>query len=125
MLEKDKLVVIESPFKGQNYKATKLNILYARACIRDSLERGEYPYASHLFYTQSGILDDRIKEERSLGIKAGFAWGSLAKKTIIYTDMGISKGMEKGIKEAQKDGKEIEYRELPNFKEFLEKNKQI
>jgi hypothetical protein len=121
MEELEKLVVIESPFRGENYVETEINILYARACAHDSLKKGEFPYASHLFYTQDGILDDTDEEERWLGINAGIAWGNLAKKTIVYTDRGISKGMEYGIKRAEEKGKEVIFRELPNYKEFLAK----
>lgn len=55
-----KLVIIESPFAGN----VRENILYARMAVRDSLLRGEAPIASHLLYTQEGILNDDIKEER-------------------------------------------------------------
>ena len=48
------IVIIESPFAGDVDK----NIEYARKCVRDSLNRGEAPSASHLLYTQPGILDD-------------------------------------------------------------------
>jgi hypothetical protein len=119
MEELDKLVVLESPFKGQGYHETELNILYARACAHDCLTKKEYPYASHLFYTQDGILDDKDEEERWLGINAGIAWGSLAKKTVVYQDRGISTGMTYGIKRAEENRKTIEYRNLPNYQEFL------
>lgn len=51
-------VILESPYAGEIDR----NIRYARACVRDSLLRGESPIASHLLYTQSGILDDDIEE---------------------------------------------------------------
>lgn len=119
----EKLVVIESPFKGAGYHETELNILYARACAHDCLTKGEYPYASHLFYTQDGILDDKNETERWLGINAGIAWGNLAKKTIVYQDRGVSSGMEYGIKRAEEKEKKIEYRNLPNYEKFLEEAK--
>ena len=120
-LDSDKLIVIESPFRGQGYQETQINILYARACVYDSLKRGEFPYASHLIYTQDGILDDTDEEERQLGINAGFAWGHFASKTVVYTDRGISKGMEYGIKRAKENKKEIIFRTLPDYKKFLER----
>lgn len=49
-------VILESPFAGH----VESNIEYARACIRDSLLRGEAPLASHLLYTQPGILDGSL-----------------------------------------------------------------
>jgi len=102
------LVIIESPFAGDIEK----NIKFARACMRDSLSRGEAPLASHLLYTQEGILRDSIPEERKWGIEAGLAWGKKAAKTIVYTNLGISGGMHKGIERAKNEGREIEYREL-------------
>ena len=103
-----KLVVIESPYAGDVEK----NLRYARACMKDCLKRGEAPYASHLLYTQPGILDDTVPAERKLGIDAGFAWGSMAKATVVYTDLGMSSGMKAGIANAQMLEHPVEYRTL-------------
>ena len=105
------LVIIESPFAGD----VETNIKFARACMRDSLNRGESPFAMHLLYTQDGILDDDIPEERNLGIEAGLAWGKFAIRTVVYTNLGITEGMEKGIQRAKDEGREIEYRELETW----------
>jgi len=102
-------VLVESPFAGD----IERNVRYARACVRDCLLRNEYPYASHLFYTQDGILDDDTPDERILGINAGLAWGECAAATIIYTDLGITNGMKLGIERAQSVGRAVEYRTLP------------
>lgn len=102
------LVIIESPYAGDIEK----NVRYARACMRDSLKKGEAPLASHLLYTQEGVLDDKNSEERSLGIEAGLAWGKLAKKTVIYLDLGITPGMKIGINRAVAEGRQIEFRSL-------------
>ena len=102
------LVLIESPYAGD----VEQNIRYARACMRDSLMRGEYPFVMHLLYTQDGILNDDIPSERILGIEAGLAWGKYATKTIVYTDLGITTGMELGIQRAKEEGREIQYRQL-------------
>ena len=101
-------VIIESPYAGD----VERNVRYARACMRDCLLRGEAPYASHLLYTQPGVLADEIPEERRNGIAAGFAWRSVAKKTVVYVDEGISTGMRYGIDHAKGIGHEIEYRTL-------------
>ncbi len=74
--------------------------------------RGEAPIASHLLYTQPGILDDAVPSERQLGIDAGLAWRKVAKASVVYTDLGISAGMRYGIEAATKSGKKIEYRKL-------------
>ena len=103
-----KLVIIESPFAGDE----EANIQYARKAVRDSLNRGEAPIASHLLYTQEGILDDSIPSERQWGIDAGLAWRHVSTCTVVYADLGISKGMEYGIKQAEEAGKEVEYRHI-------------
>jgi hypothetical protein len=105
------LVLIESPYAGD----VTLNIKFARACMRDSLNRGEAPFAMHLLYTQEGILDDAIPEERNWGIAAGMAWGRNAEITAVYTNLGISPGMEFGIQKAKEAGRRVVYRELENW----------
>ena len=103
-----KRIIIESPFAGD----VERNIRYTRECMADSLKRGEAPFASHLLYTQEGILDDTNPEERKLGIESGFAWGEVAEGIAVYEDYGISGGMKLGIERAEKQGIPIEYRKL-------------
>jgi hypothetical protein len=103
-----RLVILESPYAGDIEK----NVAYARACVRDSLSRGEAPIASHLLYTQRGILRDEVPEERQWGIDAGLAWGSKADATVLYCDHGVSRGMEYGIDNAMKAGRPVECRSL-------------
>lgn len=103
-----KLVMIESPYAGN----VERNVKYARACVRHSLSLGEAPIASHLLYTQPGILDDNIPEEREWGIDAGLAWRKVADATIVYTDYDITAGMRYGIQAARKAGIEIIYRKI-------------
>ena len=104
-----KLVLIESPFAGDVAR----NIAYARACMAHSLAHGEAPFASHLLYTQPGILDDTVPNERNLGIRAGFGWGAKAYLVAVYTDLGITPGMRLGIDRALSQLQEVEYRQLP------------
>lgn len=103
-----RLVVIESPYAGDVEK----NVAYARACMADSLSRGEAPIASHLLYTQPGILRDEDPHERQWGIDAGLAWGKMGDLTAVYTDLGTSKGMEYGIAVAKDVGRKVEFRKL-------------
>lgn len=103
-----KLVILESPFAGD----VEANIKYARACVRDSLLRGEAPIASHLLYTQPGVLDDDVPAERQHGIDAGLAWKAVAHASVVYTDRGISRGMQYGIDAAKAAGLPVELRSL-------------
>lgn len=102
------LVIIESPYAGEVERNTR----YARACLADSLARGEAPFASHLLYTQPGVLDDTHPHERAKGIAAGFAWGKVAALTAVYHDLGVSRGMRQGIEEAERCGRPIVWRKL-------------
>ena len=102
------IVVIESPFSGDVLQ----NVAYARACIADSLKRGEAPVASHLLYTQPGILDDNDPEERQQGMEAGWAFFQAASLVAVYTNNGMSSGMEAGIERAKALGLKVEHRSL-------------
>lgn len=82
--------MIESPLAGD----TKRNIQYAKDCMKDSLARGEAPFAMHLLYAQEDVLDDLKPEERALGIKAGLEWAKRADLIAFYIDYGISNGMK-------------------------------
>ena len=88
-----KLVILESPYAAEDPANLQANIDYARACVRDSLARGEAPIASHLLYTQPDILNDLDPIERQRGIDAGNAWRSVAQLAAFYTDRGWSEGM--------------------------------
>ena len=101
-------VIIESPFAGRVIR----NQNYARLCCAHALALGDAPFASHLLYTQDGILDDTIDAERDLGITAGLIWGTAAEVSCAYIDLGISDGMRRGIKTAQQVGRAIEIRSL-------------
>ena len=99
-------VIIESPYAGN----IEENIKYARECMADSLNRGEAPIASHLLYTQEGILNDDIPEERTKGIKAGLEWLDVADMHVFYADLGFSKGMLDALRLNLKTDKKNEIR---------------
>lgn len=105
-------VVLESKFSAPDVRGLVFNKKFALACMRDCFLRGEAPYASHVIYAQTHILDDFVASERALGMHAGFLWGDLAIKTVVYTDLGISTGMQMGIDHAEKMSRLVEYREL-------------
>ena len=105
------LVIIISPFVGVATKRSE-NIKYARKCMRDSLMRGEYPFAYHLLYTQTGILNDNDPQERHHGFRAGHAWMKHADLIAVYTDLGKSAGMLVDIAYAASLQKTIVYRRL-------------
>jgi hypothetical protein len=106
-----KRVIVESPYAGDPVEIER-NERYARACLADCLQRGEAPFASHLLYTQPGVLRDGVPEERKLGIEAGFAWREVSEVTVVYTNLGITGGMRAGIEDAEAKGRPVVYRHL-------------
>lgn len=82
-------VLVETPYAGD----VEFNVLYARRCMADSLNRNEAPMLSHLLYTQ--VLDDKIMSQRERGIMAGLAWRTSAEAGIFYLDFGLSDGMRR------------------------------
>ncbi len=101
-----KQVQVESPYAGDVEK----NIEYARKALRDCLRKNEAPYASHLLYTQPGVLDDTVPEERQYGIDAGLIFAEKADVSIFYIDCGFSSGMKYGLKHALKFNRECVFR---------------
>jgi hypothetical protein len=105
------LVLVESPFAG-NIAA---NVDYARLCLRDALSRGEAPIASHLLLTQPTVLDDKIPDQRTLGIDAGLAWLRAADASVVYMDRGITSGMFLSIEAARSAGVPVEFRHIDGY----------
>lgn len=111
-------VILESPFAGKSKNPVIAawqrwrNRQYARACLRHALLKGDAPIASHLLYTQRGVLNDGDAVERCHGIRAGLAWYGYAKAAVVYVDRGISGGMQQGMDAAKANAVPIEYRTL-------------
>ena len=104
------LVVIESPYAGD----VERNLVYLNACILDSFMRGEAPIASHGLYPRA--LDDLYPDQRDLGITAGYAWGVMADFIAVYTDLGISAGMERAILHYGRHNMRIKRRTVEGWK---------
>ena len=85
------LVVIESPFNGTPEERAR-NARYLAWCIKDSLDRGESPFASHGLYT-TAYPEDEL--HRARGIAAVAEVRKLAKLTAYYVDLSWTAGMLK------------------------------
>src|SRR5208337_1854682 len=115
-------VIIESPFSSGTLisipDVVARNERYLDACMLACLRRDESPYASHGLYTRPGVLKDILPDERKLGMMAGWCWlevmsaAGLNGLSVVYLDLGMSSGMEDGIKRARALGVEIEERRL-------------
>ncbi len=112
-------VVIESPHRGEgeSFGDLEANKGYARDCLRNSLLRGEAPFASHLLYTE--VLDDDKPAEREAGLIAARAVIPRADRLCVYIDRRISEGMREAIATAKAAGVRIVYRSLKRPNEDL------
>lgn len=110
------IAIIESPFAGD----VERNLAYARAAMADCINRGETPLASHLLYTQAGVLRDDLARERALGIDMGFQFWEYAERICFYVDLGWSRGMnaakDRFLRGLEEDGVlEMEERSIPGW----------
>jgi hypothetical protein len=108
-----RLIILESPFRGRDQAEQELFRRYRQHCIRDAIERGESPYASHAIIP--GALDDAIPEERQRGIEAGYAWWDAAEAIVFYLDHGMSTGMQYALDRAIEGRYNIEERHLVDY----------
>jgi len=106
--ERIPLVILESPYAGE----VEANLAYARRCAFDCAMLGEATIASHLHYTQ--FLDDKVPEQRTMGIRLGLAWRRVADYSVFYTDRGWSRGMLAAAEAAQKARAKLYIRSLTN-----------
>ncbi len=111
-----RFVVCESPHRARAEFELSLNLAYARALVRFVALRGDWPFASHLDLTQA--LDDRIPEQRELGIIAGLARLRVADIHLFGTDLGISEGMKRAQK-ATPGRCSVEQCSLPEWAEAM------
>jgi hypothetical protein len=104
-------VYLESPYRAATARERDRNREFLRRCMRDSVERGEAPLASHMLYTT--CLDDDVSAERAVGIECGLAWADAgAAATVVYVNLGVTSGMDLGVQRAHAAGRPVEYREL-------------
>lgn len=97
-----KLVILESPYAGD----IEANVAYARKMMHWCLLNGMSPIASHLLYTQPGVLDDLVPSERDLGISAGLEWRRVADLSVFCAGRGWSRGMLGALTSAKLEGRE-------------------
>lgn len=112
-------VIIESPYGNEDRIEVMRNEVYCRAAIRDCLQRGEAPFASHGLYPLPGILKDHVAEERQRGMRAGFAIAELFPTRIFYMDRGLSSGMWQGVIKARELNQCVSFRRISGWESVL------
>lgn len=101
------LVAVLSPWRGEPRRRS-----YLLACLRDSLARGEAPYASHAMFAATGLLRDEFEAERALGLACGLAWELRATMVAVYADLGVSEGMRASLARAREAHLGVDMRRL-------------
>lgn len=105
-MAKNTRVFVVSPYRGDVEK----NRRYAFLCVRDCIQRGESPFAGHLFYTL--FLDDNVASDRAAGMSAGQDWLLKSDVVAAYMDLGASSGMIEDMAFAKKHKIRVEERNL-------------
>ncbi len=108
-------VVIESPYAADTAAGIARNVRYLRACMAYCLAQDAAPYASHALYTQPGVLNDKLPEERKKGMRAGFAIAGKMDERWVFTDLGITDGMLRGEEAAKKKNQPIRRLSIPEW----------
>jgi hypothetical protein len=101
-------VVIASPWAGDEHT----HEAYALACLQDSILRGEAPIVPHLYLTR--VLADS-GDGRKIGMRIGAHLIRGAQALAVYTDLGISAGMNGEITVAERAGVKVEKRTVPTW----------
>lgn len=91
----DKVVYICSPYSGDVAR----NKQYARELTKFAIECNLIPITPHLYLTEA--LDDRIPEQRELGLTVGLKLLDSCNALLFGSDYGISKGMQGEISKAR------------------------
>lgn len=86
-------------------EAEAQHLRYLKALARHAFSQGFAPFSSHALFTQ--WLDDHNAEERTQGIQAGFAWAEGVQVVLVGVDLGVSTGMELGLKLHRQAGREV------------------
>lgn len=108
-------VIIESPYAADTAAGVARNLRYLRACIAYCLSQDAAPYASHGLYTQPGVLNDKVPEERKKGMRAGFSIAKKLDERWMFIDLGITDGMLRGEESAKKYGQPVRRLSIPDW----------
>jgi hypothetical protein len=85
---------------------------YAQQCLYDTIRRNETALAGHMLFTQ--VLNDDHEHDRALGLHHHLNYIRLLPLVMgvlaVYTNHGISEGMQVGINLASSLGVVVDYR---------------
>lgn len=103
------LCYICSPYRGATKEEVEKHIKYAKELTRTAWLHGFSVVAPHLYITN--CLDDSNSEERKRGLEASLEILKKCDVVLVGQKFGISEGMAVEIKEAEKLGIPVFYRD--------------
>lgn len=119
-----RMVSLESPYHSLDPAILRRNIAYAIQASKHALSMGDVPYPSHLIFTQlvhadgsTGYVHDGVEDKfcgrRQEVIDATCEARRRCDAVVLYTDFGISSGMQYAAEYAHEHGIPVERRTLP------------
>lgn len=109
-MTKPQLIFVCSPFRATAKNGLAKHIDYAKAACRQVFEEGDHPFAPHLLYPS--FLNDHSPADRERGIAAGLTILSACDALYVFTELGVSAGMEEEISFAGQRAIPVVFRNL-------------
>lgn len=103
-------VVIESPYAASQSGTVEQHVRYLDDCVLWCVRNGYSPYASHALVTR--VYSDLVDEEREAGIQAGYAFHDAVGLVMVFTDLGISPGMQRAIDRCRERGTQLVFQQI-------------
>lgn len=103
-------VLVVTPYTTEDVALLPRQLVYAKACVQDSLSKHEAPYNGPLLYSQ--VINDRQNLEHDAGMLSTLSWMKTCDLIAVYADYGITHNMNMIINQAKLYMKKIEYRSL-------------
>lgn len=108
-----KTAILVTPFMSEDPAMASRAYRYAMRAVQDSIRRGEAPMATHAFFYES--LSYKNPVERDIGLQCQLSWLKRAELVVVYTDGGITPGMQTIINSGEIKNKRMEYRSIGSF----------
>jgi hypothetical protein len=100
-----KRAFVISPYAGD----TKRNIAFANKAMHFCFASGYAPFAGHILYAASGLLDDRDLKDRDFGMQAAYAFLAVCDIAFCFMDLHVSTGMRVDLDAARRLKVKIDY----------------
>lgn len=101
--------LVLTPFMSEDPAKKDMFYRYAKRAVKDCLNRGEAPLASHIFFYEF-FNNNLIQTERDMGFISQVSWIKDCDMVVVYMDFGITQAMKAALDVAKLKNRRIEYR---------------